>query len=80
MTSRFPFFQAPSPLHGHGLFAAEDLPAGSVINTWEAPDGVLVMCGFNWSDNPNAQLLKRCRVRILRDVQAGEELTLERYR
>jgi len=30
-------YKAPSPIHGHGLFAKVDIPAGAYIGSYEGP-------------------------------------------
>jgi hypothetical protein len=73
-------YQAPSKLHGDGMFTRIDLRPGDVCSTFRYMEKHGPMCGFNWSARPNIKLLRGFRIRVLRPVKAGEELTLEKYR
>jgi hypothetical protein len=72
----------PSAIHGQGVFATRDTPAHAFVR----PPRGRVFRGYNHSCAPNARIVfsaelaahsvRRGVVRLLRDVSAGEEITL----
>ena len=61
-------YEAPSKVHGIGVFASRDIGAGEEI-VLPAHNR-----GFNSSKNPNADRLSAGRARAKRDIRKGSEI------
>jgi SET domain-containing protein len=80
-----------SPIHGLGLFAAKDIPAGTELGITHVADRKkgrfpndsirTPLGGFiNHSKQPNTDFVEEddaFRLKVSRDIRAGEELTTE---
>lgn len=77
-----------SPIHGHGIFAREDIEHGHEFGATHLADGRfqqgsirLPLGAFvNYSDAPNAELYEEgdlTRLRSLRPIKNGEEVTVK---
>ena len=75
------FVRAPSAIHGDGLFAVVDIPAGSLVAPARIGDRRTVAGRFtNHARAPNCVFVETAEggldMRAARDVVAGEELTV----
>lgn len=77
-----------SPIHGMGIFAKEDIPAGfdfgiTHVADKRFPDGLIrtpLGAYINYSPNPNVIVYEdgdTLRMKTLTNITAGEELTLD---
>ena len=73
----------PSEIHGYGVFALEDIPAGKVLGLShiQSPELIRTPLGgyINHSMNPNCiRILEgnRWYLQSIQDIEDGEELTL----
>ena len=73
----------PSEIHGYGVFALEDIPAGKVLGLShiQSPELIRTPLGgyINHSMNPNCiRILEgnRWYLQSIQDIEEGEELTL----
>ena len=73
----------PSEIHGYGVFALEDIPAGKMIGLShiQSPELIRTPLGgyINHSMNPNCiRILEgnRWYLQSIQDIEEGEELTL----
>ena len=76
------YFRAPSPVQGDGIFALIDFAAGAEIGI-AVSEGNRTLLGryANHSQNPNSEIVpldaRNVRVRTLRSISAGAEITLD---
>jgi len=84
-----------SPLHGVGVFTTLPIPKGAMISLLPLARYGRKFHGFNWSEYANIEnrssVVQRAHVtimpdgggygyvRAIRDISAGEELTLVKY-
>ena len=73
----------PSEIHGYGVFALEDIPAGKVLGLShiQSPELIRTPLGgyINHSMNPNCiRILEgnRWYLQSIQDIEEGEEITL----
>ena len=73
----------PSEIHGYGVFALEDIPAGKMLGLShiQSPELIRTPLGgyINHSMNPNCiRILEgnRWYLQTIQDIEEGEELTL----
>ena len=73
----------PSEIHGYGVFALEDIPAGKVsgLSHIQSPELIRTPLGgyINHSMNPNCiRILEgnRWYLQSIQDIEEGEEITL----
>ena len=73
----------PSQIHGYGVFASEDIPAGDMLGMThiESPELIRTPLGgyINHSMNPNCiRILEgnRWYLQSIQDISEGEEITL----
>ena len=73
----------PSEIHGYGVFALEDIPAGQMLGMSHinAPELIRTPLGgyINHSMNPNCIRISegnRWYLQSIQDIEEGEELTL----
>ena len=73
----------PSDIHGYGVFASEDIPAGQVLGLThiESPELIRTPLGgyINHSMNPNCIRISegnRWYLQTIQDISEGEEITL----
>lgn len=75
-----------SPIHGHGLFATDNIDAKHVIGVTHVRDDrfengyIRTPLGgfFNHSTNPNCEIIEEgdfLKLKTLRNIKDGEELT-----
>ena len=72
-----------SNIHGYGVFASEDIPAGKVLGLThiESPELIRTPLGgyINHSMNPNCIRISegnRWYLQSIQDIEEGEEITL----
>ena len=72
-----------SDIHGYGVFASEDIPAGKVLGMThiESPELIRTPLGgyINHSMNPNCIRIQegnRWYLQTIQDISQGEEITL----
>jgi hypothetical protein len=63
----------PSPIAGIGLFTAQPIPAGTTVLTCAPVD----FGGLNHSCDPNLGWADDATLTAVRDIAAGEELTVD---
>jgi hypothetical protein len=71
----------PSPIHGVGAFAKQDLDIGTVVlvnNVIDPEPSRAGFRGFNHSNNPNVRHFDP-EWKVVRLVRQGEELTVDYY-
>ena len=73
----------PSEIHGYGVFALEDIPAGKMLGLShiQSPELIRTPLGgyINHSMNPNCMRLRegnRWYLTAISDIRVGEEITL----
>jgi len=73
----------PSQIHGYGVFASEDIPAGDMLGLThiESPELIRTPLGgyINHSMNPNCIRIQegnRWYLQTIQDIPQGEEITL----
>ena len=73
----------PSDIHGYGVFASEDIPAGKMLGLShiQSPELIRTPLGgyINHSMNPNCMRLRegnRWYLTAISDIRVGEEITL----
>ena len=73
----------PSQIHGYGVFASEDIPAGDMLGMThiESPELIRTPLGgyINHSMNPNCIRIQegnRWYLQTIQDISEGEEITL----
>ena len=73
----------PSDIHGYGVFASEDIPAGDMLGMThiESPELIRTPLGgyINHSMNPNCIRISegnRWYLQTIQDISEGEEITL----